>query len=249
MQTGGAQSRIAAGAMQRRTPIFFVVSARPRVGKTTLARVLADYFRSDGRLFAAFDVNPTEFSLAEHMPAFTAVSSIDDTKGQMALFDQLVADDGVPKIVDVGHGLLERFFSLIQDIDFLGEARRRGLAPVALFLADPDRRSEVAYVMLQHRFADMTLVPVINEAVPHVVRFSDRFTPARGGRALSVPALAPVIKSVIERPGFSFIGYSAKAPDQTSELYGWIRHLFLEFRDLELRMLLEELKPDIKFTA
>jgi hypothetical protein len=236
--------------MQRRTPIFFVASPRPRVGKTLLARVLADYFRADGHTIACFDVNPDEFALVDHLPAFTAVASVNDTKDQMGLFDQLVVGDEVPKIVDIGHGVFERFFNVMQEIDFSYEAKRRSVAPVVLFIADPDRRSQQAYAMLRHRFADLALVPVLNEAVPHVARYRDNFPPTpAGGPPLSIPALAAVIKSVIERPGFSFASYSAKASDTTTELYGWIRHVFLEFRELELRLLLEELKPELKFSA
>ena len=235
--------------MERRTPIYILTSPRPRVGKTLLSRMLADFFRAANRSVAAFDVNPDDFALVDYLPGYTAAATVDTIQGQMALFDQLVLPDGVPKVVDLGTTMFEKFFSVMQEIAFAREARDKSVSPVVMFVADGDRRAKQGYDMLRDRFPDLALVPVINEAVPHVVRFSDRFTPARGGRALSVPALAPVIKSVIERPGFSFIGYSAKAPDQTSELYGWIRHLFLEFRDLELRMLLEELKPDIKFTA
>ena len=236
--------------MHRRTPVFFVASPRPRVGKTLLARVLADYFRTDDRVIAAFDVNPDAFALVDHLPAFTAVASVHDTKDQMGLFDQLVVGDEVPKIVDIGQAVFDRFFSVMHQIDFAYEAKRRSVAPVVLFIADPDRRSQQAYAMLRHRFADLALVPVLNEAVPVVSRYRDNFPPTpTGGPPLNIPALAAVIKGVIERPGFSFAAYSAKATDTTTELYGWIRHVFVEFRGLELRMMLEELKPELKFSA
>src|SRR5438552_3358427 len=68
-----------------------------------------------------------------------------------------------------------------------------------------------------------------------------------GGPPLSIPALAAVIRPVIERPGFSFAEYNRSAPDPTSELYEWTKRVFLEFRDLEVRLLLEELKPSLQF--
>ena len=43
----------------------------------------------------------------------------------MALFDQLVLDDQVPKVIDLGHQPFERFFAVMQQIDFADEARRR----------------------------------------------------------------------------------------------------------------------------
>ncbi len=236
--------------MERRTPIFIVASPRPRVGKTLLARLLAEFYRADGRTIAAFDVNPDAFALVDYLPAFTAVATINDTRGQMALFDDLVVADDVPKIVDVSANLFDRFFGVMNDIDFGNEAQYRFMAPVILFIGDGDRRSRQAYAMLQDRFPDLELVPVINEAVPHPMRYREYFPPSRaGGPALTIPLLAAVIKGVIERPGFSFASYMANATDQTTELYGWIHRIFLDFRELELRLLLAELSPQLKFSA
>ena len=83
--------------MQRPTPVFIVASSRPRVGKTLVARALTEYFRAQRRPVAAFDVNPDEFTLIEHLPAYTAAASLNDTRGEMALFDQLVLADQVPR--------------------------------------------------------------------------------------------------------------------------------------------------------
>ena len=74
--------------MPEPTPVFIVTSSRPRVGKT--ARALTEYFCAQRRPVAAFDVNPDEFKLIDHLPAYAAASSLNDTRGEMALFDQLV---------------------------------------------------------------------------------------------------------------------------------------------------------------
>ena len=52
-----------------------------------------------------------------------------------------------------------------------------------------------------------------------------------------------------EGPSFSFAALMGAAGDTTTELYGWTRRVFLEFRELELRLLLAELKPALKFSA
>ena len=236
--------------MERRTPIFIIVSPRPRVGKTLLARMLAEFFRSEGRPVSAFDCNPGEFALVDYLPGYTAVADIADTRDQITLFDQLLADDHLPKVVDLGHSLFDKFFTVIQQISFAEEARRRGAMPVLLFLPDGDRRSRQGYAVLRERFAHLPIVPVINEALPQAIRFRDDFPgTATGGAPLTIPALSPAIKGVIERPSFSFAAHAATASDTTIELYGWTRCVFLEFRELELRMLLAELRPALKFTA
>jgi hypothetical protein len=236
--------------MERRTPIFIIASPRPRVGKTLLARTLAEFFRSEDRPVAAFDCNPGEFALVDYLPGHTAVADIADTRDQITLFDQLLAEDRVPKVVDVGHSLFDKFFTVIMQIGFAEEARRRGASLVALFVPDGDRRSRQGYTVLCDRFGHVPIVPVINEALPQAFVFRDNFpgTPT-GGAALTIPALSPVIKGVIERPSFSFAALAATASDTTTELYGWTRRVFLEFRELELRLLLAQLKPALRFSA
>ncbi len=236
--------------MHRRTPIFIVTSSRPRVGKTLIARALTEYFCALNRPVAAFDVNPDEFKLIDHLPAYTAAASLADTRGEMALFDQLVLEDDVPKVVDLNHQLLDRFFSVIQQIDFATEVRRRAIAPVVLFVADPDERSRRGYAMIQDRFPGLPLVPVLNENVPRVSAYRDNFPPTRlGGDPICVPALTPVVRSVVDRANFSFVSYIQKTHDKTSELYEWMRVVFVAFREVEVRLLLGEITQQLKHSA
>lgn len=236
--------------MQRRTPIFIVTSSRPRVGKTLIARALTEYFCVQSRPVAAFDVNPDEFKLIDHLPAYTAAASLNDTRGEMALFDQLVLDDAVPKVVDLSHQLLDRFFSVMQQIDFATEVHRRSIAPMVLFVADPDERSRQGYAMLKGRFPNLPLVPVLNENVQRVGAYRANFPPTRlGGEPVSIPSLTPVVRSVVDRRNFSFVAYIQKTNDKTSELYEWMRVVFIAFREIEVRLLLGETVPQLKHSA
>jgi hypothetical protein len=236
--------------MQRRTPVFIVTSSRPRVGKTLVARALIEFFCAQRRPVAAFDVNPDNFKLIDYLPAYTAAASITDTRSEMALFDQLVVADGLPKVVDLSHLLFEHFFSVVQQIDFVTATQHRGVTPMVLYLADPDERARQGYLMLRDRLPALPLVPVFNEAVPQLARHRGNFPPTRrGGDPVRVPALTPVLRSVVERPGFSFVSYAAKTTDTTSELYGWMRRVFVTFRELEVRLLLGEIAPQLQHSA
>jgi hypothetical protein len=236
--------------MARRTPLFIVASARPRLGKTLLARVLAEYFGADQRPVVAFDANPDEFALVDYLPAITDAATVNDTPGQVALFDDLLVSDQATRIVDLGHSQFREFFAIVEEIDFVREARRRGLMPVVLFLGDPDRRSRNGYRMLRERFPDVPLVPVLNDAVTHPARYRDYFPPTRkGGGPLRIPLLPPLLKGVIERPKFSFAALSHSREHRTTELYAWTRGMFLQFRELELRLLLDEIMPVFRFSA
>jgi hypothetical protein len=236
--------------MLHRTPVFIVTSSRPRVGKTLIARALTEFFLTQRRPVAAFDVNPDDFKLADCLPAFAAAASINDTRGEMALFDQLIMADEMPKVVDLGHLMFERFFVVMRDIDFLAAARRCGVAPMVLYVADADDRARQSYATLGSRFPNLPLVPLFNEHLPHLADCRDSFPPTRqGGDPLRMSALTPVVRSVVDRPGFSFVAYAMKTTDPTAELYDWMRRLFFSFRELEVRLLLGGLQQPQRHSA
>ena len=54
--------------MAQQTPLYIVASPRPRVGKTLIARLLLEFFRSNGRPLVGYDLNPREPALAGHFP-------------------------------------------------------------------------------------------------------------------------------------------------------------------------------------
>ena len=97
--------------MSFRNSVTIIASPRPRVGKTLLARLVTDFHIHEGRAAAAFDLNDGPTALALFAPGHAAKANIADIKGQMALFDRLVADDDAAKIVDVGHEQFEEFFT------------------------------------------------------------------------------------------------------------------------------------------
>jgi hypothetical protein len=236
--------------MQRPTPIFIVTSSRPRVGKTLVARALIEYFAIQRRPVSGFDVNPDEFALLDYLPGYAAAATLRDTRGEIALFDQLITPDEMVKVVDLGHSMFERFFAVMQLVNFATEARRHAVMPMVLFVADRDDRAHRGYAMLNRHFPDLALVAVLNEARPQISRFDKNFAATqRGGAPVSIPALSAVLRSVVDRPGFSFLTYAAKSRDTTAELYSWMRRVFLVFRDLEVRGLLGELKPELKHSA
>ena len=88
--------------MARRTPVFIVCSPRPRVGKTLLARLLTEFYRAESGRWRPSTSTRTSSCWSTTCPATHAVPSIDDTPGQIALFDQLIVADEFAKVVDLG---------------------------------------------------------------------------------------------------------------------------------------------------
>jgi hypothetical protein len=237
--------------MSFRNSVTIVASPRPRVGKTLLARLLTDFHVHEGRNAAAFDLNSGEGTLTEFLPAQAAKAVIGDIEGQMALFDRLIAEDDVTKIVDLGHEAFETFFKVAQQIGFAEEARRRGIAPAILFIVSPDQISVEAYRGLRRRLPLITLTPVHNEMLGSA-QYRDKYlTVGSGAAQVKLPALAPGLRRYIEKPPFSFLesqlANAKNIPlDVHIELQRWLRKIYLEFRELDLRVLLSDLQTSMR---
>lgn len=237
--------------MSFRHSITIVASPRPRVGKTLLARLLTDFHRQEGRSVVAFDLNSGEGTLAQFLPETTKMSEIGDIKGQMALFDRLIADDGATKIVDLGHQAFESFVTVASQIGFATEARRRGIAPAILFVITPDHTSVEAYRGLRSRLPQATLAPLLNEMLGPA-QHRDKYPTKGSDTALvRIPALALGLRRYIDKPPFSFsdtrLANARDIPlDVHIELQRWLRKIYLEFRELDLRILLADLQSLIR---
>lgn len=232
--------------MARLKSIFIVCSPRQRVGKTLVARVLTEFVLANGRSAVAFDLNPNNTALTGFLPRYTAPADIDATRGQMALFDELIAEDEVVKIIDLGDEVFDKFFALIRQIGVAEEAKRRGIDVVTLFIGDPDPRSAQSYAKAYRSFREMALVPVHNEQIANLQDYMPYFpNPVSGEPPVRIPVLSPFLKSIVDKPGFSFDDYLERASDMRTELHEWIERVFVEFRELELRLLLRELKSSL----
>jgi hypothetical protein len=217
------------------TPIYIICSPRPLVGKTLLARLLSEFLLLKNGTVTAFDINLKEPSLLEYLPKITETAEVDNTFGKMALMDRLIVNDGIAKVIDLGFHAFDEFFTMSEEIGFMKEAARRGVAPIVLFIADTDRVSARGYPMLQEQVPANALVTIDNE---HVVR--GELPPAMArGRTIRVAALPAFLKTYIDRLNFSFTGYLRNEKDSSTELHQWIRKNYSSFRDLELRLLLQ----------
>jgi hypothetical protein len=219
----------------RSTPVYIICSPRPLVGKTLVARLLSEFLLLKNGDVAAFDINLKEPSLLEYLPRITETAEVDDTFGKMALMDRLIVNDGMAKVLDVGFHAFDEFFKMSDEIGFIKEATRRGVAPVILFVADIDRASARGYAMLQQQIPPTAMVTIDNE---FVLRGELPAAFADGG-VLHIAALPTFLKTYIDRLTFSFTDYLRNEKDSSTELHQWIRKNYFSFRELELNLLLQ----------
>lgn len=237
--------------MSIRNIVYIVAAPRPRVGKTLVARLLTDFQSYNGRPVEAFDLSEPDPAFSEFLPGVAQPASIADVKGQMALFDRLVTEDETARVIDLGHTQFESFFRIAADIDFAGETWRRGIAPVILYVGTPDGTSVEAYAALRPMFRHGALVPVYNEILGNA-QYRAKFPPA-GMTSVSVhiPVLSPALRRAVEQRPFSFHVAPADAdgrlaPDEQAELRQYLRRVNLEFRELELGVLLADLQSALQ---
>jgi hypothetical protein len=217
------------------TPVFIICSPRPQVGKTLIARLLSEFLLLKNGTVTSFDINLKEPSLLDYLPKTTETADVIDTIGKMQLMDRIIVNDSVAKVIDLGFHAFDEFFKMTDEIGFMKEAVRRGIAPIILFVADTDRVSARAYEMLQRQIPAKALVAVDNE---FVVR--GELAPAMAhGRVVAISALPVFLKTYIDRLTFSFTGYLRGEKDTSTELHQWIRRNYFSFRELELKVILQ----------
>jgi hypothetical protein len=226
--------------MTQPAPLYIVTSPRPRMGKTLLARLMMEFFIHNGRPLVGFDLNPREPMLAGRFPKLVWPVDITDIRGQMELFDRLVADTTSTKVIDLGYGPFEHFFRVMGEIGFAQAARRRGIEAMVFFVTDQAIATVRIYAELQ-QWGAATFVPVHNESVSLLFSKED-FPPTRPECGMiRIPRLSQIVRGVVDRPSFSFNAYLAKQPGGPTEVHTWTADIYAQFRNFELRLLMGKL--------
>jgi hypothetical protein len=233
-----------------RAHIYLVCSLRPRTGKTLIARLCAEFNRAVVSPVVPIDLGTEEPTLSEFLPSATIRASIADIRRQMALFDRLAARDGISKVVDIGCPHAKSFFTIMRDIEFAIEAQDRAISTSILFIAASDEASIKMYAGLREQFPSFTLVPVYNEIVAYGRDVRQAFVRRTVSLpALQVPRLTPDLQSMIDTPPFSFAEFRRQLPadltadDLNLEFDVWLRRIFRQLRELELSILINDLRP------
>jgi hypothetical protein len=186
---------------------------------------------------AAFDLADEGPQFADYLPALTTIADIGDTPGQMALFDQMIANDGAATVVDVSYRAFQRFFTVVDEIGFFEEARRHAIEPLILFVVDSDPKSADAYARLSGSFHEASLLPVDNRTARRELMDESR-SATSAPRSLDIPLLGFPQRALVEQRAFELAELWQSTPDGVAEttcdvLRDWMEDVFLQFRLLE----------------
>jgi hypothetical protein len=247
-------SRFPQRSASRPTLVYLVCSARPRVGKTLLARLIVEYCRRDAQPTNAYMINPIDVTLNDFLPRTASNISLSETRGQMALFDRLVIDDATTKIIDLGHQALDQFFTIAYDIEFAAEARRHGIDVLVAYVADPSEQSLRTYAALRERFPEFSFVPTFNDAICRGLDFRNMFPAGSGPQPLMVAKMTAAMQAVADSHPFSFIDFLRQPPANLprrllDEIDGFLKRVHRQLREIELSLLLNRLRLTLNESA
>jgi hypothetical protein len=227
--------------MSRRNLAVIVAALRPGSGTTLLARLLADYAILSREHPLIFDTDSVDHDLSRYFPHSARLVDLDRVQGQMSLFDTLASAAPGTRVVDVTHRRLQKFFGLMHDIDYLPEARMRGVEPIIFYLVTRDFEAYEQGRNLRDRF-DCPLVVVENAFLGAALR---NLHHSSGFAALShhplrmqMSSLGPPLADVIADPRVSLSEFMRQDPDtpvlayltreHRSAIRGWIIKMFKE---------------------
>jgi hypothetical protein len=228
-------------AMSCKTTPFYVVCSPCRcVGKTLIARLLTEFYLVNDRPVAAFDLADEGPQLADYFPGFTTIADIGDIRGQMALFDRVIAEKDIPTVIDVSYRAFNNFFTVVGRINFFEEARHRCIEPLIFFIIDPNATK--AYAMLRHHFTQTSLLPVRNQIkasaiVPCAVLQKAGMLPS----SLDIPLLDLSLRALINQRSFSFSQFWQRVPAGVpkrvdDQLRSWLEYIFSQLQHLEFSL-------------
>jgi hypothetical protein len=155
-------------------------------------------------------------------------------------------------VVDVSAHAYETFFDLMEQIDFANEAPRRSVEPVILYAANSDPLSVRSYDRLRKRFPRLTLAPVYNDGIMRGYNLRGEFpTTNVVALPLRIPMLSPVLRGIVDAAPFSFAEFRHQPPERfpahlETEMNAWLKRVNLQFREMELRLLLSSLRGTLQ---
>ncbi len=175
--------------------VHIICSDQHRNGKTLLARLLVDFLMLDGRDPFCIDTDTPDGPLRAFFPGRTALADFAAIKGQMKLFDTILAAPGRDYVIDLPARHTEAFFHTARDLDFFAECRNAGFRVFVFYVVDNSFASLKAAYALQRDGKSDLFVPVRNMLV------RSHWPESEG--ALTIPFLAAPIASAISNRRFS----------------------------------------------
>ena len=199
--------------------VILVGADKGGVGKTTVARALADYLTGKNIMTRAFDTESPRGTLKRFHGDMTEIVDIDSTSDQMRILDTLNTAQVKVSIIDTRAGSLARTLRALRDVGFF-DAVREGQFTFILFhvlgpsIASLDEIAETApfvanadYFLVKNHVNDSTFF----EWDP--TTYQNYFSKTRSAGELTIPKLSEMAYEQVEIAGSPFSQFVANKTD------------------------------------
>lgn len=223
--------------------LYIVGGDKGGVGKTTVARLLVEYFDEMKKPARAFDTEFPKGSLVRFHPKTTRLVDITTVKSQIEVFDSLQASDA-PHVLDLRAGTFSSVLKTFEDISIL-EQMREGLLQLYFFHViggNYEALGEVSDAMAQLPI-DRHIVVKSHATDPdfvfwHESEIRGQFLKA-GGTEIAIPRLDELVYETVDSNSVTFRSFVAnKAADGRPANFSlvlrgycrkWLAEIFQEF--------------------
>ena len=225
--------------MATRPTVHITCSDQHRNGKTLLARLLVDFLMLDGRDPFIVDTDVPEGPLRSYFPGRTTIADFAAIKGQMKLFDTILAAPGRDYVIDLPARHTGNFFATARDLDFFAECQKAGFRVFLFFVVDASFASlKAARAMSEEKGVDL-FVPVRNMFV--------RSHWPEDEAAFTLPFLAAPIATAIANRRFSLRDFvngdpQGLAADMVPLLQAFLYEVLTSLGNLETSLSMKALR-------
>jgi len=216
--------------------VILVGADKGGVGKTTVTRVLLDYFQAHGVASRAFDTESPRGTLKRFFPDITEVVDMTAVPDQMKIFDSLGGPDNRVTVIDIRAGLLAQTLRSLREIGFI-EATRKAQITFAVFhilgpsITSLDEITDTAsYASEGHYFLVKNFINNASFFEWDPATYASYFRKVKGATEITIPKLDEMACEQVELasvPYFSFVSNRNAAGESAQYsfvLRGYVRH-------------------------
>ena len=216
--------------------VILVGGDKGGVGKTTVARILIDYFGANQTTTRAFDTDSPRGTLKRFHPDVTEVVDVTSASDQMKIFDTLGSADAKVTVIDVRAGLLSPTLQALSDIGFLESVKKGQIAFAVFHILGPSITSleEIAETARFVGDANHFLVKNhINETrffEWDPATYKSYFKRIKDAQEITIPKLNEMACEQVEVAGVPYVSFVAnknakgEVVNNSFVLRGYVRH-------------------------
>ena len=216
--------------------VILVGGDKGGVGKTTVARILIDYFGANQTTTRAFDTDSPRGTLKRFHPDVTEVVDVTSASDQMKIFDTLGSADAKVTVIDVRAGLLSPTLQALSDIGFLESVKKGQIAFAVFHILGPSITSleEIAETARFVGDANHFLVKNHINETPFFewdpATYKSYFKRIKDAQEITIPKLNEMACEQVEVAGVPYVSFVAnknakgEVVNNSFVLRGYVRH-------------------------